>query len=384
MNCRRVFKQRIWTLLLVGLSTAVVARAGEPSPLRRAAELVEELGHEEFAIREQASAKLIELGVKAVAALEKGKRSPSREIRYRSKRIHRLITAVDFQRRLERFKNDTDPQRDYDLPGWQRFREAAGSDSGARSLFALMHEEEPALMAATRRDDGGFRVLTGRCEELQRRLQFGGDELSLGTVAALLFLATDDRFDVTPMVRNAVYISCDASTFQGAIESGPKRQPLAKLAGAWIRRDNLQPVAYAVSLGLQHDIKECLPKARAALRQPTTPSDQIYGCLGVAKFGDQSDLALLESYLEDVNICGQAQVDGQVVVTQIRDLALASLVHLADKDFGDYGFDRLQRRRRMLFDLPSLGFRDDDRRQQAIAAWREYRKKDAKQGDSKD
>ena len=365
------------TMLLLAW-VATTALADDIDDLRRATAWVEQLGHDQFADRERASAALILLGPAAKSALEAGRRSSNREIRYRSTKILRLITEIDFQRRLDEFSEDPDPERDYDLPGWKRFRDLVGATSATRSLFVLMQENERALMAATQREDHGMAVLASRCGELRRQMQFGGTDVALGSVVAFLFVATDARINITPGIRSTLYAACASSSFQAGIESGAKREPLAALTEAWIGRDDMQPVLYALNLGLMYDLKGCLPKARAGLKQPATPSDAIYACLCVAKFGDAADLPLVERYLENINICGQAQVNGRIIVTQVRDLALATAVTLSDQKYADYGFSRLQKRRREVFDLSSLGFPDESSRQQAISKWRAFRKQKTK------
>jgi hypothetical protein len=150
---------------------------------------------------------------------------------------------------------------------------------------------------------------------------------------------------------------------------------LVTLAERWIARQPQSGINYALNLGLMNGLKGCLPRAREVFSSPVaTISDKIYACLCVAKFGDATDFARLETYLDDVNICAQVQVDGQVVVTQLRDIALAGLVLLAKREPKDFGFDRVEFDRRTVFNPSSLGFRDEQSRVQAVASWRAYRR----------
>jgi hypothetical protein len=66
-------------------------------------------------------------------------------------------------------------------------------------------------------------------------------------------------------------------------------------------------------------------------------------------------------------------LEGQVVVTEMRDIALAGLVRLAKQEPKDFGFDRIVYDSKEVFSISSLGFRDEQSRVRAIAAWREYR-----------
>lgn len=348
--------------------------AAEPSVRALASELVSRLGHQEFAMRERATTELIALELDAAAALRVGMESHDREIRLRSAKLLALISEIDLQRRFERFKNETDPEQDYGLPGWNAYREVVGDSSAARSIFVSMHEDESLLLRQVEDNPKHVRdALADRCDQLRDQAMF--ERVRLGTIATLLFVATRDDVEATPLVRSVVYTVCNSSSFEAAVQSGPLREVLATLTERWITRQPAPGIDYALHLGLLNGLKGCLPRAREAFESPAaTVSDRIYVCLCLAKFGDESDISRLEAYLTDVNICGQAPVNGQVVVTQLRDLALAALVHLAKQEPKDFGFDRLQPDQRQVFSLGSLGFRDEQSRVQAIASWREYRR----------
>jgi hypothetical protein len=343
---------------------------------QRAVQLVEQLASPEFASRERAAAALVQLGAAGLEALNNGRVSPNREVRERCQRILTLLNEVDFRRRLREFEIDTDPDGDYGLPAWPTFRDGIGQDSSARSLFVSMQEEEAGLLAATLSNHQLLNAaLSARCDELREAAQFSRQQARLGSMAAVLFVAGDDRAELTPAVRGTIYNLCRDTTLEAAIKSGPKRQPLVRLIERWMGRDHAQPAAFVLDIGLRCEIDASLPKAQALLRQPAAPqTDRLYSCLCLAKFGGREDFELLEAQLEDVTICAQAQVDQEVVATQFRDLALAALVQLAGQDLADYGFDRLQRDRDIVFQVFSLGFRDPARRDRALTAWRDFRR----------
>ncbi|MBI2479317.1 MAG: hypothetical protein HYV60_11985 [Planctomycetia bacterium] len=350
------------------------AVATEPSVRVLASDLVARLGHQEFAVRERSAAELIALEVDAKAALEVGAESQNREIRHRSAKLLALVSEIDLQRRFEHFKNATDPEQDYGLPGWDSYRKVAGDSVAARSIFVAMHEDESHLLRQI--DDGPKRIadaLANRCDQLRGRAMFESVQIRLGTIATLLFLATLDDVEISPLIPSVVYIACGGSTFKDAINSGPGREVLATLTERWIARQSLQGITYALHLGLSNNLKGTLSRAREVLETPVaSASDRIYACLCLAKFGDESDFPKLNGYLENVNICAQDQVDGKIVVTEMRDLALATLVRIAKQEPKDFGFDRLVEDRELVFSLQSLGFRDEQSRVLAIASWREF------------
>ncbi|MBC8351098.1 MAG: hypothetical protein H8E66_03880 [Planctomycetes bacterium] len=327
-------------------------------------------------MRERAATALIALELDAMAALKNGQQHQDREIRHRSAKLLALISEIDLQQRFERFKNDTKPDQDYGLPGWDSYRELVGDNAAARSMFVSMHESESRLLGESGKHPKQLTLaLAARCDELREQASFGRFQVRIGTTATLLFVATSDDVELSPLVQTVVYMACGGSGFEAAIGSGPGREVLVTLAERWIAREPLQGITYALHLGLSHGLKGCLPRAREVFASPVASiSDRIYACLCLAKFGDASDVPLLEAYLDDVNICAQDQINGVVVVTEIRDLALAALVHLTEQSPKDFGFDRILPDRRVVFSLKSLGFRDEQSRVQAIAAWHEYRR----------
>ncbi len=356
--------------------------AAEPGARALASDLVSQLGHQEFALRERAAAELIAMEVDATAALRAGLKSPNREIRHRSAKLLALVSELDLQRRFERFKNDTDPEQDYGLPGWDAYRDVVGDSVAARSIFVSMHEDEAQLLGQI--GDGPKRLadaIANRCDRLRGQAMFERVQVRLGTIATLLFVATLDDVEVSPLVPAVVYMVCGGSGFEDAISSGPGREVLARLTERWITRQPLQGISSALLLGLANNLNGTLPRAREVFdSKVVSSSDRICACLCLAKFGDESDFPKLEAYLEDVNICAQDQVDGEVVVTQMRDLALATLIRLAKEEPKDYGFDRLVLDRKFVFSLQSLGFRDEQSRVVAIATWRDFSRSKAAVG----
>lgn len=351
--------------------------AAEPTARALASELVSRLGHEEFAMRERAAAELIALDVDATAALRIGTKSQNREIRHRSAKLLASISKIDLERRFERFKNDTDPEQDYGLPGWDAYREVVGDGPAARSLFVSMHEDESRLLGQIEGSPNRVRdALENRCDQLRGQAMFERLQDRIGTTATLLLVATRDDAEVSPLVQSVVNMMCGGSSFEAAVDSGPLREVLATLTERWITRQPSEGITYALHLGLSNGLKGCLPRARGVFESPVaTISDRIYACLCLAKFGDESDFSRLETYLDDITNCAQAQLDEQqVAVTQMRDIALAGLVRLAKQEPKDFGFDRLEFHPRLVFDLSSLGFRDEQSRVQAITTWREYRR----------
>ena len=76
---------------------------------------------------------------------------------------------------------------------------------------------------------------------------------------------------------------------------------------------------------------------------------------------------------------GQRRINNVTYRTQIRDIALATLVELAGQKHSQYGFANLQKHPQYVFNASTLAFANDADREEAIQTWRESR--EAARGD---
>ena len=363
----------IGSVLAMALHT--VECEGELTGKRLATKLVTQLGHEQFKMREQASVKLIELGIVGSDALLAGRSSPNREIRYRSNKLFALVFEADLENRLEAFERSDDPTQGYGLPGWQRFRKEVGTDATSRALFMSMQEQERKLLQAVV-DDNRIRGEFARyCEHLEKQYLLGRRPSNTATIATLLFVGNDTRVHVTDSIRRMISVSCRDPDFIATIREGKNRTPLAKLVSNWIVRDAEHEVWNVLYLGLITNVDRCLPYARQVLKTPQNNVErQLCALLCLAKFGKANDIPLLEELLDNKTVYAQSQLAARVIETQIRDVALAALVQITGQKPLDYGFDRMQTHRNEVFYPRSLGFTSEEKRTAAIAAWHKYRR----------
>lgn len=356
-------------------------RANEASD-KKLYELIVALGDRSYSRREQATAELVKIGIPATETLEDASRSPDPEVRYRSQRILALVREADFQQRLAQFAADRNPDNDYGLPGWTRFRTEVGGQTAARELFVDMQKSDPQLLKAMVAGDKESReALKARSQEYQAAMRFQF-QLNAGSVAALLFVATHGVEKVDGDVSNYVVSFCHQQAFQEALRQGQRQAEMRKILGGFVGRVEGWPAYQAMNLAIQFDIKEGAIAAAKALKTqglPNQPYLRQQALLTLARFGDESHLPLVETLLEDTSSTGIARrINNTNYVTQIRDIALATLVHLAKQDHKDYGFDTQNiRQAQMVFNPAMLAFPNEEARKAAIAKWHAFRKKNA-------
>lgn len=343
-------------------------------------QLIEQLGHPKFAEREAAARALLNIGLPAFGPLKEASQSPDAEIRFRAEKILAEVRQRDFHRRLQAFAANLDSDEDYDLPGWAEFRQQIGDTRIHRELFVRMQTDEPRLMQAC--EDGARaagEALNIRALQLLQPTPSGtAQTVSLGTAAAMLFVAGMDEAPISDFGASGVYRICMDAVVRAELSGGPHQQALRELMSHWILREGNADSNYQkLTLAMQYDLKAGLTPAVQVLDQGAHPPHlRQQAMVAVAKFGDASHIPLLERYLTDETQYGTRRLDNQKVVqTEMRDVALAALVALTKQEFADYGLGHVTAAPNFVFIPYSCGFETPEARQKALQRWRDYRAK---------
>jgi hypothetical protein len=161
---------------------------------------------------------------------------------------------------------------------------------------------------------------------------------------------------------------------QLGLRGGSKGEPLRRILGAWVARTSGSTNAYTgLMLSMQYDLREGLEPALNLVRQPgSQPPFLQFALLVIGRFGDKEHIRLLEPLLENANTVFKQDLNGQSLRCEVRDVALAVLVHLSGQEPKDYGLSRVQPDAQMLFITSTIGFTTESGRAQAIKKWREW------------
>lgn len=356
--------------------------ADEPFDIEKARRLVQQLGAPKFAAREAAGDSLLRLGVAAMPVLSEGTRNPDREVRYRSTYLLEIVRQADFNRRLAAFEASVSESEDFGLPLWARFRESVGSGREARRVFAEMQKSEgPLLRSAAESDEQAKTLLAERMQELQNQLRYAPQQLTTGTTAALLFVAGNDKVQTPDQHGWVMYNYVMQQPFSEQLRNGARRDIFRKLLGNWIRYNTSGAIAYqSMMVAMQYDLPEALVPAEKMLAQAgQAPQVRQFAILSIARFGDATWTAKLEPMMDDAAVCMQYQINNVQYTTQIRDIALAAMIHLHKQDPKAFGFAGARPNPQYVYDAASLGFKNDADRGAARKKWDEFAAK-AKEG----
>ncbi len=342
------------------------ALADEPTTdetfVNQARELVAQLASTNYAKRQAATDQLARLGPPARTALEEGLKSPQLETRLRVRRILSLIQQGEFERTIADFLADVDDARVFNLPTWPRFREVVGSDAAARTTFVAMLRAEGDLLSAVEKNPRtAATTFQMRLQQLQVGSASQQSELDSASLAAVLFVASDERVPNVNGNDSLLYRFCSHSRVEQVLETNDQQSIIRKLVGTWIASS--RGGYYGLRLAMQYDLAEGLPAAEKMLADDTPSYYRQYAILTFAKLGSKEHIPRLKKLLADATVCTTHRVDDETYQTQYRDIALVVILHLYGQDPKEFGFERAREHSQYVYAPYTLGFKNDEERQ---------------------
>jgi hypothetical protein len=368
---------------LLWASGVLSSRAEEGSAAQTAA-LVRQLGDAEYLARRRAYEELARMGRAAEAALERGLRDDDAEVRRQCDRLLALARRSEIEAALDAFVKNPDDKLIQKLTAWPRFSKLFGTDPDARALFVEMYAAELPLLEALDKNprESGVRM-TERCRQLQQLMSQarapGESVAGRGTVAALLFLATDDRattgFTAASILCSLLY---QPEPSRWLKDSDGARKLLVALAEKHVDPTTQQQLLYLFgNLRLREGLDWTLKVVRARETQEFNRglAMSLIGCLG-----GEEHLAVLEPLLGDTSQVTQINFGQGQSVVQVRDVALAMIIQIHGQNPGDFGFNDIRNQGavnpvagiRPYYWPYYCGFSNNANREAAFQKWKEY------------
>jgi hypothetical protein len=362
-HCRRL--TGALALLLLAASSPLRADS-EPA----ANDLVEQLGAASFEQREQAEQRLQQLGTQALEALRRATDDADLEIRYRARRLIGRIEHEQQWRLLEHFLTDYDAELAQQLPGWPRYAELVGDDLPARRLFVEMFEAEPEMMSSLGREEMTL-VVEKRSQEMQPAPNTQSQPAAIPptSIAVLLLASLEPGREVSAGTRSLINSHVNASDFKRALVADGD-PPIRRLLAAWVAGARDVSASIRMSIGSRFDLPSAVVPAVELIDAQVHGSQLQYAVFTIARLGTGEHIPVLEGLLENQVVLSERQRGEEEAFTcQVRDVALAGLIHLIGKRPRDFGFAELRPNSNSLYGLNTAGFASQQLRQDAFHKW---------------
>ena len=388
MNLPRLIPTAVCTVVITlsGFSQAAIAQdqassiISPQSEQEELDELIQALGAGGFVERQKAMQRLIEIGGASIPKLQQAMESPSREVRFRASKVLELVKDRDFERSLQLFlraENGGDA-----IPGWSALKGIVGEEGDARRILVEMHRAEPKIMRLLEvAPKTVSRLVSERTHQIQRTPQNLLGKLSSANMAAILLATKLEGVTLSDLNMRYVASLMSHQLFSKELVSRDPQKGYIPVRG--VRSDMFRKLVASVlldlkgtalqiglSVALRYDIQDGLVAADRALNDKNLPCHvRQYALMLYGKFGNPSHIIRLMQLLDDASFCGTTQtVDKIKYSTQIRDVALATIILIAKADHKKFGFDRI-RLSGTSFTLNTIGFADDETRKKAKEAW---------------
>ena len=372
-------------------TVAADPRPGDPgtAEYKKAAELVQQLGHPQFAVREAAAKKLVEMGQAALAALQDGAKSGDAEVRARSAALLPQAKAAEWKRRADAYVADVDGKQKHDLPLLAEWDRLIGKpDAATRKLFAeIVRTNGDFLEAAATDRNKTAEVCAARCEAVFQKVRTPKGQLKAepGDLAAVLFVDSlaptrmTVRTQVVPawLLRNAGL----AEALGGKETGSAVRRLVARWAGAQPANSPATPIAFAefADLTRKHPFPEAVPVLAKLAGDKKTPRFLIQRLLAVEALGavgGTEAAAALAALVPDATVMFRTGGPNGPDGPPFGDQALAASLRLHGKKVEDYGLTRSEQMFVAVFGMDRIpmtvyGFRDADARAKAVKRWRD-------------
>jgi len=386
--------------------------------LLKAKELVKQLGSASYRERESASRDIAKLGRSAYAPLKAAiLEEPNPEIRLRVDILLPGIEAEEMKARVSCFLTDLEGKFEHDLPGWHKFRAAAGNDRSTRELFAevlknktyhnlLIAAELPANELGSMLNNH-FREMQNAQNNMQfRRGGYGNGQPNSAEVAVLIFLEGmySDKdlgmnYNFGYSVSNYMHIPEIQNVMQNGRSTGKYAAPLKKLVLQWLEsRETSNGAQKSMNFAQQWNLPNKMKYAAKVLVAPTENGNWWVKQQALLTIG-QSNNKEAREYLPQIAKCFddttmiQQQVPGVGNQPNIlmQDFALGVALQLTAQKPADYGMNVMSTA--VNWNHNNFYFKDDktskaeDKRKAAFKKWDEWHaasKKEPKKDESKE
>ena len=378
------------TLFLASTLVAPAAESREEAR-QRAFELVQQLAHTSFKVRENASDDLVKLGAAAVDALRKGLTHSDAEVSERCRKL--LPRALDFhlQEQIDKFLAKPDGPIPEDLPGLKRWIKTTGSSKESREMYAEMVKEHRRLLIDIEANpEQATQKYQAFCADVYSRARLGAvnarkELITRSEMVLFFFLGSDPNCrkgssptGTVPYIQALQFLN--GTQASDMLSGGGASASFKKLFLSWLEEERyISLVRRGFQLAATANLKEAGPIAvKIATDKTSPPTSRSYALLSAVKLFTLDDLKKLEPLLDDKTVVGRTTLNGEAITTEMRDIALGIAVQTTGQKMADYGFDRFRDTAPGLVTSYLYYAQSEKNREEAFKKWKAWSEKNKK------
>ena len=368
----RLFKS---LALVIAISCGQACSANEPP--NTIADLISRLDHDSFLTREKARQQLIQIALEVgTDDLRRGLTHEAMEVRLATREIIHAVQQKTAEQQLAKFTNPNVPARQLKSHGWLRFSSSAGTDMHARRTFAALARRHPLFSRGTP-------IVGQDGEAIVDPFRLSGDDSDRWTILLSEHITSNRDQPSARVVTQSARIAMALSNPSLGPKLPSRRHPsttvIERLISTWLQESN--PAHHCPRTRLMIAARyHCDDRAieiceRVFADTRSSPSSVVTAMLVATKLnpGEIDHVNTIDhviaNYTADTRTAHVWQViaDRKTKIrTQVRDVAMALMLHRQNLDPRTFGFEHLEADPLLGFRDHSLGFADEPSRQATL------------------
>jgi hypothetical protein len=337
-------------------------------------DLIGQLGDDSYHVRQSAARMLREAAQTDVSiqqALCSGLHHHSLEVREACRELIQALRQTRIDTQISQLLHpDFDPVA-IDLPMWQIFSGYAGTDFSSRKVYVRLLELYPATLQQLASATG--EAATSQLIEFANTFDpyhLAAEDASRWAMALLLDLV--DKNTANRQLTSRLSMALSHPTLGPKTSPGPNEEVLRRLIQRWVLDHAIVcPTRERLLIAVRHNCRDLVDQLCDETFQDNMapPATQVTAMLCAAVIARSDLVEQLKARLSDDRTAHVWQLIASRktrIRTEVRDVALALLLQHAGIDPRKAGYAELQADPWLVFVDHSLGFPDEDERQQAI------------------
>jgi hypothetical protein len=373
----------LWVVLIWAPPSSGQVGGADASPNVSIARLVEQLGDRHFSVRERSMQDLFKIGLPAVRELQRAQDHVDREVRSRAQRALDEIARRDRPRRLALLTSGSAlgelelNHALFGIPGFDKLIHISGDTSETRRMLAMALRVNWELIEdSSRKDIDTLRLIEMSCAQarsIEARQNTGVRPETIVAIVTSSMLRDQPLPDRTAIQVYSLLSQMNRSSTSLSISDQPawEQESFRRLVGAFVlEADGPTAIYQGLKTSMEHELPEGLDSAERIVKGGyTLPHIRQFAILALARFGDQTHVRDLQLLLQDEDVCftRRRSSDRAQFECQVRDLAMAAILHLVGRDPRKFGFRHIQSSENYVFQPHTVGFDSLENREAAFA-----------------